>query len=207
MLLGRTVRERTAAPDHQGAAAPSLRPPGGTLPEDQMLLGLEDVEQTAASDEATADQAAPAERTARAPQTQDQRGSLPRICRDRSSSPTSTTRLAAVARASCTGSAKTRASGWTWCRRKFRCSSQGGPNTPCRSCRGRRHPGAGSSPADRGGGLPTEATVAQVLVSKYADHLPLYRQAQIYARQGIDLDRSTLADWVGHAALAPGSAA
>ena len=47
------------------------------------------------------------------------------------------------------------------------------------------------------GGLPTDATVAQVLVSKYADHLPLYRQAQIYARQGIDLDRSTLADWVG----------
>jgi transposase len=50
------------------------------------------------------------------------------------------------------------------------------------------------------GGLPTEATVAQVLVSKYADHLPLYRQAQIYARQGIHLDRSTLADWVGRAA-------
>jgi transposase len=39
-----------------------------------------------------------------------------------------------------------------------------------------------------------------VLVSKYADHLPLYRQAQIYARQGIALDRSTLADWVGRAA-------
>jgi transposase len=51
------------------------------------------------------------------------------------------------------------------------------------------------------GGIPTEATVAQVLVSKYADHLPLYRQAQIYARQGIDLDRSTLADWVGRAAF------
>jgi transposase len=51
------------------------------------------------------------------------------------------------------------------------------------------------------GGLPTDATVAQVLVSKYADHLPLYRQAQIYARQGVDLDRSTLADWVGRAAL------
>jgi len=51
------------------------------------------------------------------------------------------------------------------------------------------------------GGLPTEATVAQVLVSKYADHLPLYRQAQIYARQGIELDRSTLADWVGQAAF------
>lgn len=49
------------------------------------------------------------------------------------------------------------------------------------------------------GGLPTEATVAQVLVSKFADHLPLYRQAQIYARQGVALDRSTLADWVGRA--------
>lgn len=49
-------------------------------------------------------------------------------------------------------------------------------------------------------GLPTEATVAHVLVSKYADHLPLYRQAQIMGRQGIDIDRSTLADWVGRAA-------
>ena len=50
--------------------------------------------------------------------------------------------------------------------------------------------------------MPTEATVAHVLVSKYADHLPLYRQAQIYSRQGVNLDRSTLADWVGHAAYA-----
>jgi transposase len=50
------------------------------------------------------------------------------------------------------------------------------------------------------GGIPTEALIAQVLVSKYADHLPLYRQAQIYARQGVQLDRSTLADWVGRAA-------
>src|SRR5690606_26250057 len=51
------------------------------------------------------------------------------------------------------------------------------------------------------GGIPTEATVAHVLVSKYADHLPLYRQSQIYARQGVNLDRSTLADWVGKAAF------
>jgi transposase len=51
------------------------------------------------------------------------------------------------------------------------------------------------------GGLPTEALVAHVLVSKYADHLPLYRQAQIYERQGLHLDRSTLADWVGRAAF------
>jgi hypothetical protein len=51
------------------------------------------------------------------------------------------------------------------------------------------------------GGMPTEATLAHVLVSKYADHLPLYRQAQIYSRQGIDLDRSTLAAWVGKSAF------
>ena len=51
------------------------------------------------------------------------------------------------------------------------------------------------------GGMPTEAAVAHVLVGKYADHLPLYRQAQIYSRQGVDLDRSTLADWVGRAAF------
>ena len=50
------------------------------------------------------------------------------------------------------------------------------------------------------GGLPTEALVAHVVVGKNADHLPLYRQAQIYTRQGIELDRSTLADWVGRAA-------
>jgi len=45
------------------------------------------------------------------------------------------------------------------------------------------------------GGLPTEATVAQVLACEYADHLPLYRETQIYSRQGMNLDRSTLADW------------
>lgn len=50
-------------------------------------------------------------------------------------------------------------------------------------------------------GLPTEAMVAHVLVSKYADHLPLYRQAQIMSRQGLDIDRSTLSDWVGRAAF------
>lgn len=49
-------------------------------------------------------------------------------------------------------------------------------------------------------GLPTEALVAHVLVAKYGWHLPLYRQAQIYGAQGLKLDRSTLAHWVGYAA-------
>ena len=73
------------------------------------------------------------------------------------------------------------------------------PKYACRTCEDR----VVQAPAPARlieGGLPSEATVAQVLVAKYADHLPLYRQAQIYARQGITLDRSTLADWVGRAA-------
>src|SRR5579864_1817122 len=54
-------------------------------------------------------------------------------------------------------------------------------------------------------GLPTEAMVASVIVAKYGWHLPLYRQAKMLAMQGIDIDRSTLAFWVGYAAaeLAP----
>jgi transposase len=54
-------------------------------------------------------------------------------------------------------------------------------------------------------GLPTEALLAQVIVSKYSEHLPLYRQAQVFARHGVMIERSTLADWVGRAAfhLAP----
>jgi len=52
-----------------------------------------------------------------------------------------------------------------------------------------------SRPIERG--RPGPGLLAHVLVSKYADHLPLYRQSQIFDREGIDLDRSTLADWVG----------
>ena len=50
------------------------------------------------------------------------------------------------------------------------------------------------------GGLPTERLVADVVVSKFADHLPLYRQSQIMARSGVYIERSTLAGWVGAAA-------
>jgi len=82
------------------------------------------------------------------------------------------------------------------------------PRYACRACEGTvlQAPAPGHVVE---GGLPTEALVAQVVVSKYADHCPLYRQAGIYTRQGVDLDRATLADWVGRAAwyLAPVHAA
>ena len=73
------------------------------------------------------------------------------------------------------------------------------PRYGCRSCEG----AVVQAPAPARiveGGIPTEALIAQVLVAKYADHVLLYRQAQIYARQDITLNRSTLADWVGRAA-------
>jgi transposase len=54
---------------------------------------------------------------------------------------------------------------------------------------------APSRPIERGVAGP--GLLAHVLVSKYCDHLPLYRQSEIYAREGVELDRSTLADWVG----------
>ncbi|WP_426038199.1 IS66 family transposase [Cypionkella sp. TWP1-2-1b2] len=60
-----------------------------------------------------------------------------------------------------------------------------------------------SRPIERG--RPGPGLLAHVLVNKYADHLPLYRQSQIFDRDGLDIDRSTLADWVGKstALLAP----
>jgi transposase len=69
------------------------------------------------------------------------------------------------------------------------------PKLSCPSCQRVVQTDAPSRPIARG--LAGPGLLAHVLVAKYADHLPLYRQAEIYARQGIDLDRSTLADWVG----------
>src|SRR5690242_20829418 len=72
------------------------------------------------------------------------------------------------------------------------------PKLACRACAGVvvQQP---APPRLIEGGMPTEATVAHVLVSRYADHLPLYRQAQILARQRIEISRAVLADWLGTA--------
>ena len=170
-----------------------------TLPEEQMLLALEEVEQTEAGAAAQAEEQSPAERAAVVRKRRTNRGALPphlprietivdiedktcpcckgllhRIGEDVSE------RLDVVPA-------------------QFRVLVVRRPKYACRAC----EDVVVQSPAPARlieGGLPTEATVAHVLVSKYADHLPLYRQAQIYQRQGVALDRSTLADWVGRAA-------
>jgi transposase len=74
------------------------------------------------------------------------------------------------------------------------------PKLACNRCDAIVQEPAPHRPIDRG--LAGPGLLAHVLVGKYADHLPLYRQSEIYARAGIDLDRSTLAGWVGGASRA-----
>jgi transposase len=73
------------------------------------------------------------------------------------------------------------------------------PKLSCRCCETIHQVPAPSMPIERG--RPGPGLLAHVLVSKYADHLPLYRQSQIYEREGVHLDRSTLADWVARSAV------
>jgi len=77
------------------------------------------------------------------------------------------------------------------------------PKLACSRCEKIVQAPAPSRPIARG--IAGPGMLAHVLVSKYADHLPLYRQSQMYARAGLELDRSTLSDWVGgaHALLEP----
>ena len=171
-----------------------------TLPEDQLLLGLEEVEQVAASSEADGEAAAPAERAKRAARRRMNRGSLPAhlprvemvVDIEDHSCPCCRNALHRIG--------EDRSERLDIVPAQLRVLVVRRPKYACRAC----EEVVVQAPAPARlieGGLPTEATVAQVLVSKYADHLPLYRQAQIYARQGITLDRSTLADWVGRAAF------
>jgi len=71
------------------------------------------------------------------------------------------------------------------------------PKLSCAGCSRIVQALAPNRPIDRG--LAGPGLLAHVLVAKYADHLPLYRQSEIYRREGVELDRSTLADWVGGA--------
>jgi transposase len=171
-----------------------------TLPEDQLLLGFEEVEQTAAGEEADHEAKSPVEREARASKRSANRGSLP----------SHLPRVEMVVDVQdqscpCCGGVlhvigEDRAERLDIVPAQFRVLVVRRPRYACRAC----EDVVVQAPAPARlieGGIPTEATVAQVLVSKYADHLPLYRQAQIYARQGVNLDRSTLADWVGRAAF------
>jgi transposase len=171
-----------------------------TLPEDQLLLGLEDVEQVAASGDAEGEAAMPAERAHRAARRRMNRGSLPADLPRIEMVVDIEDRTCPCCRNALHRIGEDRSERLDIVPAQLRVLVVRRPKYACRAC----EDVVVQAPAPARlieGGLPTEATVAQVLVSKYADHLPLYRQAQIYARQGINLDRSTLADWVGRAAF------
>jgi len=72
------------------------------------------------------------------------------------------------------------------------------PKYGCRICGKLHQAPAPERPIAKG--LASAGLLAHVLVSKYCDHIPLYRQSQIFARNGVELNRSTLANWVGAAA-------
>ena len=77
---------------------------------------------------------------------------------------------------------------------RFKVIRQVRPKLACAGCERIVQAEAPSRPIARG--IAGPGLLAHVLVSKYGDHLPLYRQSEIYAREGVELDRSTLADWV-----------
>lgn len=168
------------------------------LDPDQLNLTLEDIEQASAEDEVAAEKDDPALKRKQAGQRRKKRGSLPPHL----------PRLEVViapketACPCCQGTmhviGEDRSERLDIIPARYQVIVTRRPRYGCRACSG----AVVQAPAPARlieGGLPTERLVANILVGKYADHMPLYRQAQALARQGIDVDRSTLAAWVGYA--------
>ena len=174
------------------------------LPEEQLQLGLEDLEAAIAEGEARAEKCDPELGRDKAAKRRANRGRLPAhlprievtLTPEDTACPCCREPMAVIGTDSAERLDVVPA--------QFRVLVTHRPKLACRNCPGT----VAQVPAPARlieGGLPTETLVTHVLVARYADHLPLYRQAQMMARQGVDLDRSTLAFWVGYAAaeLAP----
>jgi len=169
------------------------------LDPDQLNLALEDIEQAVAEVEAEQDKADPARRKARSEKRRAGRGPLPEHL----------PRVEVVVEPEhtacpCCGGAmhmigEDRSQRLDVIPAQYQVIVTRRPKYACRTCQ----EAVVQAPAPARlieGGLPTEQLVAHVVVAKYADHCPLYRQAQILARQGITIDRSVLAFWTGYAA-------
>src|SRR3954453_3191430 len=169
------------------------------LPEEQLQLGLEALEQAIAKEDAQAEKQDAELRKNNAAKRRASRGALPAHL------PRVEVTLAPGGTGCPCGRATMTVIGEDPSERldvtpaQFRVIVTRRPKLACRAC-----PGTvvqASAPARLiEGGIPTEAMVAHVLVARYADHLPLYRQAQILERQGVIVERSTLSFWMGYAA-------
>jgi transposase len=169
------------------------------LAPDQLNLALEDLEQAVAEAEAEQEKADPALKRHRAEKRRAVRGSLP----DHLPRVEVVIKPEDTACPCCGGTMQVigedRSQRLDRVPAQFQVVVTRRPKYACRQCQ----EGVIQAPAPARlieGGLPTERLVAHVLVTKYADHAPLYRQCQIMARQGIAIDRSVLAFWVGYAA-------
>lgn len=172
------------------------------LPEEQLQLGLEAVEQAIARDQAEAEHRDGDLKCERVAKRRANRGALPahlpRI--EVTLAPEDT--ACPCCRAAMTVIGEDSSERLDVIPAQFRVIVTRRPKFACRACAGT----VVQLPAPARlieGGIPTEALVAHVLVSRYADHLPLYRQTQIMARQGVALDRSTLAFWIVRVCVAP----
>jgi transposase len=165
---------------------------------DQLAFTLEDVEQAVAAIEAQEDKASPAKSRERAAKRRSNRGALPEnlprivetIAPEDTRCPCCRTPMHEI------GADESQRLDIVPA--QYRVIVTRRPKFACRACSG----AVVQAPAPERlikGGLPTERLVAHVLAAKYQWHLPLYRQAQMMATQGIALDRSTLAFWVGYA--------
>jgi transposase len=169
------------------------------LPEDQRQLALEDLEQAIAKGEAEAEKRDPELRKARTAKRRASRGALPAhlprievtLMPDDTACP--------CCRAAMTMIGEDTSERLDVIPAQYRVVVTHRPKFACRACEGTVVQEA-APPRLIEGGIPTEALVANVVVARYADHLPMYRQAQMMGRQGVMLDRSTLASWMGYAA-------
>jgi transposase len=169
------------------------------LPEDQLQLGLEALEQAIAKEDAEAEKRDPELHEGNTTRRRASRGALPahlpRI--EVTLAPEDT--ACPCCRAEMTVIGEDTSERLDVIPVQFRVIVTKRPKLACRACPGI----VVQEPAPSRlieGGIPTEALVAHVAVSRYADHQPLYRQAQIMARQGVIIDRSTLSFWMGYAA-------
>jgi transposase len=168
------------------------------LPDEQLQLGLEAIEQAIAKGEAEAEKRDPELRKDRAAKRRGREaalpGGLPRIEvtlePDDKACPCCRATMIVIGEDSSERLDKIPA--------QYRVIVTKRPKLACRACPGTvvQEP---APPRLIEGGIPTEALVAQVVVSRFADHQPLYRQAQMMAREGVIIERSTLSFWIGGA--------
>ena len=169
------------------------------LDPDQLALALEDVEQAAAESDANAEKADAEVRQRRTRERRRSRGALPAHLPRIEVVIEPDTTVCPCCRGAMHVIGEDRSERLDVIPMRYQVIVTRRPKYGCRSCSSAVVQAAAPARLIEGG-LPTERLVANVLVTKYADHAPLYRQAQMLARQGIVIDRSTLASWVGYAA-------